>query len=282
MFRAWAENEKKEKIELTDTSFFDYVEIDGLLPPQVTINTTKVTNHDGSIYNSARAENRSLQIIIGIAKPIETNRQRLYRYFKTKKVTRIYFQNENRDLIIDGYVEGFDGSLFDEAQQITISLNCLDPYFKSRNESVMDMAQVVDLFEFPFSIEEEGMPFSEIYKELKQSIYYTGDVETGMIIEISASGEVINPRIYNVDTREYFGLNITMQAGDLIRINTNSLKKKVELVRNGTTTNIINNIQKGNKWFKLYQGDNLFTYVCDSGEQFLNFKFIYSNSYEGV
>lgn len=144
------------------------------------------------------------------------------------------------------------------------------------------MASIIDLFEFPFSIENEGLEFSRIDKALTQNIYNAGDTETGLIIELSASGAVVNPTIYNADTREYFGLNITMQYGDLIRINTNVFNKKVELVRYGETRNIINNILKGNKWFKITPGDNLFTYQCESGEEFLNFKFIYSNLYEGV
>lgn len=144
------------------------------------------------------------------------------------------------------------------------------------------MTSVIDLFEFPFNIDKTGIEFSRLDKALKKSVYNAGDTDTGLIIEISASGEVINPTIYNVNTREYFGLEITMQYGDLIRINTNTFNKKVELIRHGETRNIINNIIKGNKWFELSPGDNVFTYTCENGEEFLNFKFIYHNMYEGV
>ncbi len=117
---------------------------------------------------------------------------------------------------------------------------------------------------------------------LSQEIYNAGDVEAPLTIELTASGSVVNPIIYNVETREFFGIDITMQLGDVIRITTGGYNKKIQLIRNGKTTNAINYIRRGNKWFKLSPGYNTFTYQCDSGAEFLNIKFIYSNLYEGV
>lgn len=282
MFRLEVENEKKEKIELTNSPFYESVAIEGLLPPQAAVNSSAVANADGETFNSARVSIRDVTIDIKPAFPVEENRQRLYTYFKLKKQVNIYFKNKNRDIVTAGIVEGFDGSLFEQKQLISISIKCLDPYLKDSAESVADMANIIDNFEFPFSIDKEGIPFSIIDKALTQNIFNAGDVETGMIIELTANGEVIKPTIYNVETREYFGLDFTMQLGDVIKINTNKFNKKVELIRYGETRNIINNILKGNKWLTLRVGDNLFTYTCEAGEENLSFKFTYSNRYEGV
>lgn len=282
MFRLEVENEKKEKIELTNSPFYESVAIEGLLPPQAAVNSSAVANADGETFNSARVGIRDVTIDIKPAFPVEENRQRLYTYFKLKKQVNIYFKNKNRDIVTAGIVEGFDGSLFEQKQLISISIKCLDPYLKDSAESVADMANIIDNFEFPFSIDKEGIPFSIIDKALTQNIFNAGDVETGMIIELTANGEVIKPTIYNVETREYFGLDFTMQLGDVIKINTNKFNKKVELIRYGETRNIINNILKGNKWLTLRVGDNLFTYTCEAGEENLSFKFTYSNRYEGV
>lgn len=282
MFRLEVENEKKEKIELTNSPFYESVAIEGLLPPQAAVNSSAVANADGETFNSARVGIRDVTIDIKPAFPVEENRQRLYTYFKLKKQVNIYFKNKNRDIVTAGIVEGFDGSLFEQKQLISISIKCLDPYLKDSAESVADMANIIDNFEFPFSIDKEGIPFSIIDKALTQNIFNAGDVETGMIIELTANGEVIKPTIYNVETREYFGLDFTMQLGDVIKINTNKFNKKVELIRYGETRNIINNILKGNKWLTLQVGDNLFTYTCEAGEENLSFKFTYSNRYEGV
>lgn len=282
MYRLWACNEKKEKIELTNSPYYDLTEIDGLLPEKAVINITKLVNSDGSILNNARVESREITITVKPRGNIEENRQRLYDFFRVKKETVLHYKNDTRDLKITGVVESFDGSLFEQTQTIDITLLCMNPYFEDSTKTSEVMASVEDLFEFPFAIEKEGIEFSRINKELVKVVKNKGDTETGLIIEMTATGRVVNPIIYNVDTREYFGLKIEMQLGDVIKINTNGLSKKVELLRYGETRNIINNIIKGNKWFKLETGDNTFTYKCESGEENINIKFTYSNVYEGV
>lgn len=282
MYRLWAENEKKEKIELTNSPDYDVTEIDGLLPEKAVINMTKLVNLDGGKFNSARVESKKITITIKPRGNVEENRQRLYDFFRVKRETVLHYKNDTRDLKIAGIVEEYDGSLFAQTQTIDITLLCPKPYFEDRKKTEEVMATIEDLFEFPFAIEKEGIEFSAINKELVKVIRNDGDRETGLIIEMTATGEVVNPIIYNVETRERFGLKIEMQLGDVIRINTNDLNKKVELIRYGETKNIINSIMKGNKWFKLETGDSTFTYQCERGEEYLNIKFTYSNMYEGV
>lgn len=282
MFRLQVENENRDKIELTNSMFYDVIEIDGLLPQKATITKTDFVNNDGSILNSAKIETRDIAITIKPKIPVEENRQRLYKYFRVKKEIMIYFENENRNVKIKGIVENVDGSLFTQSQTIVINIICMKPFFEDRNIKKDDMSTTEDLFEFPFMIEKEGVEFSRINKELTKEILNDGDTETGVIIELTANGEVVKPIIYNVETREYFGLNITLQSGDVVTINTNNFNKKVELLRYGETRNIINNIVKGNKWFKLNPGYNTFTYQCEEGEENLNITFTYTNLYEGV
>lgn len=281
MYRLVAENQKNEKIELSNSPYF-YVKIEGLLPGKATLHTTTVINNDGSILNSVRKDNRDITITVIPRMPVAENRQRVYKYFKIKSKVTLYFETDNRDVKIKGTVESVEGSLFDQQQTIEIGIICTDPYFEEKIQRIVNMAQVLDLFEFPFAIEEEGIEFSRIDKTLTQGVYNDGDTETGVVIELSAMGEVVNPIIRNVETRGYFGLNIEMQLGDVIQINTNNFNKKVTLQRYGEIRNIINSIMKGNEWFKLMPGDNIFTYQCEKGEENLSVRFIYSNKYEGV
>lgn len=282
MYRLHVENERKEKIELTNSPYFTVVDVDGILPTKASLSTTKLANRDGSVLNSASLENRDIAITIQPEIPVEENRQKLYRYFRNKREVTLYYKNENRDVMTTGIVENFDGSLFEQTQKIVITILCTNPYLIDRKGNVESMENKEDLFEFPFAIASEGKEFSRINKETVKRIENKGDTETGMIIELMANGEVKNPTIHNVDTREHFGLKIDMERGDVIRINTNSSRKRVELERDGVTRNIINNIVKGNKWLGLEPGSNAFTYTCDSGEEYLSVKFLYSHMYEGV
>lgn len=282
MFQLYVENEKGDKLELTNSAYYEVLEIDGLLPEKAEIKTTPYSSGDGSVLNNATVKNKPISIDIKPQIPVEENRQKLYDYFRLKRKCTLYYKNENRNVKISGIVEGYDGSLFEQMQIITVNVLCLEPFFRDEKESFENMSTVKNMFQFPFAIAKEGIEFSTIDKELTQIICNSGDTETGVIIELSSSGEVENPIIYNVDTKEFFGLNITMQLGDVIRINTNRFSKKVELIRNGENRNIINSIKKGNKWFVLSVGKNQFTYKCDSGEENLNIKFGFYNLYEGV
>lgn len=282
MYRLWIENENNKIMELTNSTSFIVTDVDGLLPPDTTINSVEAVNKDGSIYNSSKVNNRPINITILPQNPVEENRQKLYEFFKVKKAVTIYFKNKNRDVKITGRLQKFDGSLFSQTQTLTLEIICNDPYFKDKDDSTQNMSQIIDNFEFPFAIAEEGKEFSYIDKVITKVIENNGDVEAGLIITLRAEGEVVDPIIYDVDTREKFGLNFTMQKSDLIQINTNKGNKKVELVRNNVTTNIINSIMKGNKWLELKNGDNLFTYDCKSGAEYLYISFCYANLYEGV
>lgn len=68
------------------------------------------------------------------------------------------------------------------------------------------------------------VPFSYIALGEQKTIINGGDVETGVVIRLNALGTVKNPKIYNVDTIDRMILNVTMQAGDEITINTRKRK----------------------------------------------------------
>lgn len=279
--RLWVTNNKDETIELTNSPYFDNVEVD-LLGLKATVNKDRLSNADGSIYNSSYVADRTVQVIIEPTFPVEENRQRIYKYFKVKKPVTLRFSNGNRDVKLIGYVNEIDGSLFEMKQKMIVNMECLNPYFQDLKQTIISMSQIVDMFEFPFSTEEEGIVFSEMDKTQTTLVFNAGDIETGMIIELTASGKVVNPVVYNSITRESIGLQITMESGDIIRIYTEKKNRKIELIRDGITSNIINYLMKNPDWLQLESGDNVFTYRADSGEELMFVKFIYTNQYEGV
>lgn len=282
MFTLTVENDKGERLRLSNSPAYAIRYIDGLLAPQATISAVTATNRDGKVVTNVRAENRVISIAIAPKPPVEENRQRLYTFFPAKKEITLHFANENRDVKITGIVEAMDGSLFKSAQTITININCANPYFRNDAASYEEIYKIKSLFEFPFEIEEEGIEFSTIDEELRQIILNDGDVETGLTIEIEAMADTSNPIIYNANTREFFGVNIEMETGNIIRIQTDTGKKKVELIRGAEVTNIINNIMKGVTWLTLAPGENLFTYSNDTRADAIKLGFYYTLLFEGV
>ncbi len=283
MFKLIAENKYGQQLELTNNEAYEITNIDGLDPPDSVINTTRNAYADGSVYNSAYIDNRKITITMSINSPAETNRIELYRYFKTKFPVRLYYQNETRNVYIDGYVQSMPIAFFDKKQVVQIVVFCPKPLFNGVENTVTTFSNVVDLFEFPFSIPVIGIEFSELTVAEEKDIINHGDIETGMIIQLHADGPVVNPTIYNVETNEFFILEVTMTKGDEITINTRNTEKSIMLTSaDGTQTNLIGSLKEGSTWFKLAPGDNIFTATAGANPQNLDAVCIIQDQFEGV
>lgn len=283
MFTAKIENQYGELLELTHNANYTVTDIQGLGPVTAVINTAVLATSDGSRFNSSRKGTRNIVITAVIEGEIERNRLALYRYAPPKYPVRFYFKNANRDVFIDGYVESHECSPFESRQLAQISIICPQPFFKSVSDESIEFSSVVPLFQFAFSTNEgEPAAFSEILQNNEQNIYTGGDVETGVIIELKATGTVVNPTIYNRGTGEKFALRMTLQESDVVTINTNTGEKSVTLLRDGVETNILNYASLTNDWFTLRYGDNAFTYEAESGYDFMQLKMIVADKFEGV
>ena len=104
-----------------------------------------------------------------------------------------------------------------------------------------------------------------------------------MTVKIYVGGEVINPKIFNRETREFFGIDYTFKNGDEVTIATQEGQKSVTLLREGKTINIFNYISKSSTWLQLDIGDNVFTYEADeNGADFMQIRFLHYPLYGGV
>lgn len=129
--------------------------IDGLGTPDMNVNTTPYGIGDGSVLGSIKAEYRLITIILyPLAKPsVETMRQQLYRYFQIKKDIILSFVTENRRVLIDGYVQNIEPSIFENPESISIEIKCVNPYFYRMMDDQTKFYGAQPLFQFPFSCE---------------------------------------------------------------------------------------------------------------------------------
>lgn len=282
MYTLKVKNDREDMITLTGNKNYTVYKIEGLNPPQATINSSVNSTTDGSTINSVRLGNRNIVIYMTINGNVETNRINLYRYFPLKKTVTLYFKNDTRDVYIEGTVELIECDLFANRQIAQISLICPQPYFKAVEEIVSYFSDITSMFEFPFSISEEGVEISSITTSVRKSIINTGDEESGIIIDLYAIGTVANPVIYDVFKRTHIKLMFTMEANDRIIINTNLGEKSIKLIRNGEETNIMGYMRPDSSWFVLGVGDNVFTYDADTGKSDMQITFTTSVLYGGV
>jgi len=276
------ENQAGDVLCLTQSRDYAVIRYSGLNPPPAVVSLSPYGASDGSRFNNARVDSRAVVITIQFLRDVERNRIALYRYARVKQYCKIHYTNDTRDVYCEGYVEAIDNDQFELGQKMQISILCPYPYLRSIREIITDISQTIALFEFPFAIGAEGVEFSSIEKTGAIAVENQGDVDTGVVIEITATGPVEAPALYNADTHGSMELGTSLQAGDRIRINTNRGAKRIELTRAGVTTNIINDLVPGADWFQLPPGRSGFTYTADSGQEFMGVQFHHVNQYEGV
>lgn len=283
MYKLRVENALGETYDLTNSKDEFYIlDVQGLTVPKIEVNTKESAGIDGSFYSSSKVGERNIVINIMLNGDIEASRQKLYRIFLIKHELTLYFTNKYRALKIKGYPESIDGDLFVQQEQIQVSIICPRPFFESTEQVTMEPPNIIDGFEFPFSIPSEGIEFSWIQR-LTTIYTNSGDVETGAIIKFyAADNRVSNPIFYNRTTGKYFGLIFDMYENDVIIINTREGEKSVTLLRNGSTTNILSKRKKGSSWIVFAPGENETNYSADTGEEHLSVTVTAVQKYVGV
>lgn len=282
MFTLAIENTKGNRLRLTQNPNYTLVSVDGLAPAKANINTAVNANFDGSTYKSSRVENRNIVIMVAVEGAVEVNRIELYKFIKPKEKVTVYVTNASRDVYIEGYVESMTVGIFEQKQMVQISVICPNPFFANLDAIKQDFSVIHALFEFPFSIEEAGIPFSYIAADEEVNIQNLGDITTGMIIEFRATGAVTDPIIYNTGINKFMKLNVTMADGDVIQINTNKGQKGVLEVSGGTVTNILNKLDPTSTWLTLEPVDNIMMFTATEGAINLQCSVFHDYLYEGV
>lgn len=281
MYALSVENEKGEALTLTGSEKYDVVEITGLTTPAAAVNVSEIASVDGATFIGSRVGTRNIVITLNIKPPVEENRIALYRYFRAKRYVKIRYKNDHREVFTEGYVESFENNLFGMVQQPQISVICPDPFWRDVVDTKAVFSDLTALFEFPFSIAAEGVEFSRI-ERMTSTYINIGEVASGAVIRLHAAAEVVNPTFYNSTTNEFLGLTVTMQAGDIIIINTNAGYKSVTLTRSGTVTNLISSRQNGSKWVQFEPGTNQLSYDASEGQAYLDVTVTAVQKFEGV
>lgn len=282
-----------------EESGFIIKNIEGLGPVKANINFKELATNDGSIDNSARLSSRNIVMSLQFMESptIEETRLKSYKYFPVKRNIKFLIETDGRICETIGRVETNVPTIFSDAEGCQISILCPSPYFYSAGEDGTNQTifyGTEPLFEFPFSNEsltEDLIEFGSIENRTEGTIYYDGDAEIGITIQIHAVGEAEGLVIYNTKTREIMRINDEklkslmgsgIQAGDEITITTSRGEKGIYILRRGVTTNILNSLEKPIKWFQLSKGDNTFAYTASAGLTNLQFRIENKVIYEGV
>lgn len=273
---------KGAAMPLLNSQYFTLTGIDGFTTVTSSIASVVVPFVDGDTITNIQAQPRSVVLYLRLKETagIEAAKRYIFQYIKPKLNGTLQLQQDGRNIELVGVVEAIDLPRFAQGCTMAITLHCSQPYWRDVDFIVAEISQIIDMHYFPLpegglAFPVEGVPFGAYDEDLTQELTNAGDVETGMVITIIASGPVVNPRIYNTQTGDFIGINDTLQGNDAITIST--IKGQKTITKNGS--NIIDKIMPGSTFLQLETGTNEFTILADSGINDVYFTLTYKQLY---
>lgn len=286
-------NELGDSIEFSTTSpFYCNVSKDakGLAGVDSVIYSTNSAQQHGDTFTGQRIEAREIELTGAInvkdkAAAIELRRKALRILNpELKGVLKYEYRGFTKvlDVRIDDRPDFYKKKVL---LQYDIAFKALNPFWRNEAETKEEIASWVGSWEFPTEIDEESSD-SMIFGYREESVivdcYNAGDVSTSMRIKFMALGILTNPILLNVNTGEFIKINTTMQAGDVITVNTEYGNKGAILERNGATIDCFKDIDVDSTFMALGIGDNIYRYDAASGVDNLEVSIYYNPQYLGV
>lgn len=265
---------------LTGNAKFKLANIDGMTAASVELSSSTVARMDGDFINNKRTMPRSIILDLAIENDVENTKRYILKYVKPKQKGTLIWEQNGREIQIEGIVEQIEMPRFTNATTMQITIYCSQPYWEDIEAIAQEIGSLIPLHYFTnyeddmLYFPEDGIPFSEYDVNRTKAFDNEGDVEVGITIRIIALGDVVNPVIYN-SSGEFIGVDISLTAGDEVVITTEKGNKTIRL--NGN--NILSKIKTNSTWLQLPTGEEEFTIDSDSGEENMYFTIIYKQRY---
>ena len=164
-----------------------------------------------------------------------------------------------------------------ECATLELAMICPDPYFNDMDSYGQDIAAKAGGMVFPYR-SPVGVGFNTGYflHSTKTQIINEGHVNTDLIIDITAAGEVVNPKIIKDDA--YVRMKMTLMDGDVLRIDL----QKGRITLNGE--NCIGRIDRTSSFqdMKIEPGTSVISFGADSGDANMSIVLYYTPRYLGV
>lgn len=259
---------KGAAMPLLGNPYFTLTGIDGFTLVKSSLSSVIIPFVDGDTVTNIQAQPRTVVLYLRLKDTagIENAKNYILQYVKPKLTGILQLNQDDRNIQLEGLVETIDLPRFRQGCTMAITLHCSQPYWQDVDFVVEEISQIIDLHYFPedqggLAFPVDGVPFGAFDDDLTQELENEGDVETGMVITIIASGPVVNPKIYNTQTGDYIGITDSLTENDAVIIST--IKGQKTITKNGV--NIIDKIIAGSTFLQLSPGMNEFTILADNG-----------------
>lgn len=277
--------------------------VTGLESSELDISTSDNALVDGASVDGKKIKPRPIHIEASFRsnKNNPENRAKVIQFFNPKYTGKALITNMGVSRNIEYELEGWTFATIrnmDNKLGILVDLLCPDPYMLNVDNFGKNMANISALFAFPWRMLSTRMTSGKLdypdkargmllggmtmgYRTLYREVVLAndGDVPTGVQIQFVATrGPVTNPKITNTGTGQYMRVNVAMQQGDILLIDTNDRHQVITL--NGV--NYYQHIDRKSEPFKLAVGDNYLEYDADENYTNLDVNLFYTPKYLGV
>lgn len=281
----------------------DITAVTGLESSELDISTSDNALVDGASVDGKKIKPRPIHIEASFKsnKNNPENRANVIKFFNPKYTGKALITNMGVSRNIEYELEGWTFASvrnMDNKLKILVDLLCPDPYMLNVDNYGKNMANISALFAFPWRMLSTRMTSGKLdypdkargmllggmtmgYRTLYREVVLAndGDVPTGVQIQFVATrGPVTNPKITNTGTGQYMRVNVAMQQGDILLIDTNDRHQVITL--NGV--NYYQHIDRKSEPFKLAVGDNYLEYDADENYTNLDVNLFYTPKYLGV
>lgn len=278
-------NHKGDMITFTYKPPFLLGVCDGFHEVVGTVNTISSAYGVGTKWNGTSIGERELTIKGTITENVQENRLLLFDMFPRNSEGTLYYYEGNIERKITCVVEKViipeKGTY---TRDFSISLVCPNPRFSALAATILSMATWTPAFKFALKIPQStGIKFGTKNTTSMGTTQNTTEIDYGMTITFKANDTVVNPYLFNVNTREIIHIEKTMSVGDKIVITTHIDNKNVMFnALTGEEENINYLMMYGSKYLQVPSGTNTFRSGADSGEDNLETTIEFLSEYEAV
>lgn len=213
--------------------------VTGLLPPAANLFIGEYSR-DGGYYQGRRVADRNVVITFdlnpnpALGETVSGLREMLYKAFMDPLVDAEYVKinlhdDSGRIRYLVGYVENFDGEVFDVETAVQISIMCPDPYIRDQTET--NLTNITGWTTVPFT--------------------YQGTARTGFVTTIKLVGNTSTLTLDNNGKTMVFNRNFV--TNDVVTISTVPGDRYARLTpaAGGATVSILSSLTPASPWLLL-------------------------------
>lgn len=157
----------------------------------------------------------------------------------------------------------------EKVRRFLIQGTCPYPLFTDSEDTEVPFDQTGKMFRFPTDWgQTEPLVFAVQGKAYNITVNNKGGFSTGFVVRVRFSGEIKNPRIWNMTTGKFIGVTRTFTRGEQLELSTVPGSKHMTLwTEAGTSLDLIKYRDYQTSWIQLQPGANLIAVDCDDLEQ---------------